>query len=329
MEPVVIVHLGKRQVLCMSVKDTINQEWLGLANRLSSRMGTGPIQSVQAVPMESGEVGYSGASLFRLRCHFADGRKGSFVCKRTSGQERAALERLTLQERGITPVSICREPETGDGWILMEDVGNLQPVPENLAHWKRQVARALAGIHRDNLGRGAEMPWLPRGDEEYWRHLTGALSVDHFARMCAEDPVFANQYGEKLPSLRETAEAFSLEMAKLYADGKANTLTHGDIQTPLGDHVRSQDGRPRIIDFGFCRYAPLFIDLVDYFSPDEWVLCWEEMENEGGDFGKSYFLKGCETASRYPAFAYLFPALMAWKRGEPQRLQKCFRLLGL
>ena len=118
-------------------------------------------------------------------------------------------------------------------------------------------------------------------------------------------------------------------MAALFEAGTANTLTHGDVQTMDGDHVRCRGGRPVVIDFGFCRYAPLYIDLTDYFRPEEWALCWETYRAQGLRLGKQDFLEGCRTAARYPGFAYLFPALMAWKRGEPERLRRCMRLLGL
>ena len=44
------------------------------------------------------------------------------------------------------------------------------------------------------------------------------------------------------------------------------TLTHGDLQSIEGDHVYNIQEVLYIIDFGFARYAPFYIDLVDYFS---------------------------------------------------------------
>ena len=308
----------------------MDKNWILPADKLAARMGLPRVLSACPAPMGEGEEGYSGAALFRLRAGFAGGGEGSFVCKKTSLKEREATGRLFLQGRGYTPAALSCGPDgEGESWMVMEDIGVKAPLPEDRARWKRQAAEAFAAIHMDNFGKGAEMPWLPAADAEYWDFFTHALSAGHFERFCREDEAFAAEYGGKLPALREAAASFSAGMAALFEAGTANTLTHGDVQTMDGDHVRCRGGRPVVIDFGFCRYAPFFIDLTDYFRPEEWALCWEAYRAQGLRLGKQDFLEGCRTAARYPGFAYLFPALMAWKRGEPERLRRCMRLLGL
>ena len=83
---------------------------------------------------------------------------------------------------------------------------------------------------------------------------------------------FAGQYSRVLPKLRKTAERFATDMADLYRDGTSVTVTHGDLQDMVGDHVRCFQGRPMIIDWGFSRLAPFYIDLVDYFTQEEALL---------------------------------------------------------
>ena len=109
-------------------------------------------------------------------------------------------------------------------------------------------------------------------DEAYWKHITTKISVDHFEKKCASDNHFAGQYSRVLPKLRKTAERFATDMADLYRDGTSVTVTHGDLQDMVGDHVRCFQGRPMIIDWGFSRLAPFYIDLVDYFTQEEALL---------------------------------------------------------
>ena len=210
----------------------MDENWILPAGKLAARMGLPRVLSACPAPMGEGEEGYSGAALFQLRAGFAGGGEGSFVCKKTSLKEREATGRLFLQGRGYTPAALSCGPDgEGEGWMIMEDIGRKAPLPEDRARWKRQAAEAFAAIHMDNFGKGAEMPWLPAADAEYWDFFTHALSAGHFERFCREDEAFAAEYGGKLPALREAAASFSAGMAALFEAGTANTLTHGDVQT--------------------------------------------------------------------------------------------------
>lgn len=126
--------------------------------------------------------------------------------------------------------------------------------------------------HADNLGAADKNSRLLPADEAYWKHITTKISVDHFEKKCASDNHFAGQYSRVLPKLRKTAERFATDMADLYRDGTSVTVTHGDLQDMVGDHVRCFQGRPMIIDWGFSRLAPFYIDLVDYFTQEEALL---------------------------------------------------------
>ena len=77
-----------------------------------------------------------------------------------------------------------------------------------------------------------------------------------------------------------------------------------------------------IIDWGFCRYAPFYIDLVDYFTPDESMVYWEELRRRGVLLSREDFACQFHAASLYPAFIYLYPALMQFLRGDDTRLEK-------
>lgn len=68
--------------------------------------------------------------------------------------------------------------------------------------------------------------------------------------------------------------ALSLEEATL-------TVTHGDLQTICGDHVRRFRDRPMVIDWGFTQRAPFYIDLADFFTRQESLLYWEALRRQG------------------------------------------------
>lgn len=154
----------------------------------------------------------------------------------------------------------------------MQDIRTCEKIPCSVSVWKRQVAAALADIHTDNLWAADKNSRLLPADEAYWKHITTKISVDHFEKKCASDNHFAGQYSRVLPKLRKTAERFATDMADLYRDGTSVTVTHGDLQDMVGDHVRCFQGRPMIIDWGFSRLAPFYIDLVDYFTQEEALL---------------------------------------------------------
>ena len=302
--------------------------FFALAAALAEQMGRGELRAVQPLPMEPGEEEYSGAKLVRLRCVYAGGETGSFVCKYTSPAERAALHALTEQGRGYTPRAYSGAAgRQEDGWCVMEDVRPCEPVPRSLS-WTKQVAAALAGVHTDNLagGGGRALP-LPHAEEAYWVRVTTALSVDHFERQCAEDGRFAAEYGSLLPRLRRRGERFVQDMTALCREGTSLTLTHGDLQDREGDHVRCRRGRPMILDWGFTRYAPFYIDLVDYFTQEEAFLYWEEMRCLGLPLSRSDFAERFRLASAYPGFIYLYPALASFRRGSAEKLNRLLSLL--
>lgn len=105
------------------------------------------------------------------------------------------------------------------------------------------------------------------------------------------------------------------------------TVTHGDLQTICGDHVRRFRDRPMVIDWGFTQRAPFYIDLVDFFTRQESLLYWEALRRQGSALSQASFLERWQAASLYPGFIYLYPALMQYLRGDDSRLEKLINLL--
>ena len=193
------------------------------------------------------------------------------------------MQLLTDQKRGHTPSSYTdlRKPNENE-WFIMQDVRLCEPVPRGSLDWKRKVAAALADIHTDNFKCTDQIPCLPHADKEYWDYITMQISVDHFEKQCEKDNVFAKKYAGMLPKLHRRAEAFVQDLTALYREGSSLTAMHGDLQSIDGDHVRCFQGKPMIIDWGFSQYAPFYIDLVDYFTPEEALFYLEELHHRGG-----------------------------------------------
>lgn len=206
--------------------------------------------------------------------------------------------------------------------MAQEDLGPAAPVPAT-PEWIRSAAVALAQIHFDNLQNCA----IPLADGPYWQHLLTDLTVSHFHQKIEDSPAFAREFGAYLTPLQRAAERFARDMNALCREGDSLTLTHGDLQTLDGDHVRNRGGLPCIIDFGFCRRAPFYIDLVDYFSPAEAEAYRRELARLGHAVPASEFRERLRAATPYAGFLYLFPALLQWGNGPTEQTGR--RLLRL
>lgn len=306
------------------------QEFLPLAERLSEILEWGKVTEIREASMDAYEKGYSGATLVRLECLFETGERRGMICKKTDLKERRVMERLTAQGHAHTPAACSLDCVTDEPrWMIQQDLGKRIPATRDCPGWMRAAAEAFAEIHGNNLGRGDEMPWLPRADAAYWEKIVTQISVTHFEKAVCEDPEFARQFEAVLPKLQAAGKRFAGEMTALCEEAQGMTLTHGDVQDIGGSHVYDVDGRPYLIDFGFSSYAPFYIDLVDYFAPEEARLCQQAMAQRGHYISPAEFEERFRAASPYPGFIYMFPGIMHWKRGSEARLQKCLKkILG-
>lgn len=73
------------------------------------------------------------------------------------------------------------------------------------------------------------------------------------------------------------------------------------------------NGLPRIIDFGFCRYAPFYIDLAGWFTADNIRMYYDELSVKGISLKYKDFEERARTAFRYNGFIYLCPSVMDWR----------------
>ncbi len=280
---------------------------LGLANLLTF----GDVASYSLHALNSNEQGFSGAKLCRAYVYLKDGEFKTMVLKKTELKERMAMHTLTVQGHKHTPAAYSSDLTSSEpNWIAMEDLAEQRSSIINNIDWKSSVASAIAEIHLNNLGNACMSSWLPTADKVYWTNIASIISLDHFEQAASSNNAFFNEFGSYLPSLRRNAARFINDMTALSAEKSCLTLTHGDIQSPSGDHVYNCSGVPYIIDFGFCSYAPFYIDLVSYFDFDDIDICYAAFSSQGVHLSKTDFEYGFRAAFCYGGFLYFYPAIM-------------------
>jgi len=248
--------------------------------------------------------------------------------RRAWSSKKPAMKTLTDQGHRNTPAAFSQDTEADEPrWMAIEDVGSLKSPPPG-TDWSPKIAQALSGIHARNLQRASEMPWLPHADPHYWKdYIVTQVSVDHFEALMEQNPEFDAEFGAYLPSLREKAGAFARDMAALYEEKESLTLTHGDLQTVDGSHVHYYQGKPYFIDFGFCCYAPFYIDLASYFNHEDAKLYYNGLIENGISLRYDDFYERSRAAFRYAGLIYLYPSLRQWSLGPTEATGK--RLLQM
>lgn len=294
---------------------------------LSNLMHWGMIKHIDNEKMSDNERGYSGAELVRKRLIFDNGESKTVILKLADLKERFAMVRLSNQHQ-CSPVSFtCDTFSNAPKWLAMEDLGQRQFPKINNDIWLGKVARCLAKIHIDNMGKKSEMPWLPVADKEYWKSVVTELSLTHVEKEMKQNSTFADRFGKYLPALQENAKKFVRNMTVLCEESNCMTLTHGDLQTPQGSHIYSYHEEPRIIDFGFCRYAPFYIDLAGWFNGHNLMLYYSELQRQGLELSYDDFEECANISAQYNGFIYLYPSLMEYKRGNPDKFLQSLAII--
>ena len=298
------------------------------AQGLAELLGLDDIRTLEYGTMGNNERGWSGAEVRRIKVTYKNGESGTMILKKAEFKERMAMETLTEHGHANTPATFSEGLAAGaPEWMAMQDLGSKQDLVCADDKWMYRVAKALARIHTAYMGQREKMPWLPHADAAYWQRVTTKISIDHFERMVEERKSFGEEFGKYLPLLRRKAEIFSENMAALYRENESLTLTHGDLQTTDGAHIYNCSGTPFIIDFGWCRYAPFYVDLASYFSREEAGYYYRALASEGITLSFRDFDERLRAASPYYGFIYLYPSLMEWAEGPTERTGK--RLLQM
>ena len=298
-----------------------------IAQGLANILGYGKISHIEDDAMGNNERGFSGAKVVRKKVFFSNGASVSMIFKRTDRKERCAMKLLTEQKQ-CSPACYCEDLQTdAPCWMAMEDLGEQKLAEPCNELWLGKVANALASIHSTNMDKGLKMPWLPVADEAYWRSVVTTLSVDHFERKMEQNAEFNREFGKYLPKLREIGQQFARDMSALSKEQNVMTLTHGDLQMRDGAHIYCCGGMPRIIDFGFCRYAPFYIDIAGWFARGDLKLYYDALRNRGWTIQYTDFEERARTAYRYNGFIYLCPSVMDWQAGTAQTEKRLLQAL--
>ena len=293
--------------------------WIEAAQGLADALGRGEVCRVEARGLSDAERGWSGAEVVRGEAVLSDGSRMPLILKCAERKERCAMARLTRQ-RQCVPASFSADLDgAAPAWMAMEDLGRQRLAPPDDRAFLRRFAIALASIHARDLDRGTEMPWLPAAGADHWRRVVSELSVDHFERKLHESESFARAFGRYLAPLREMGARFAREMTALCEEAACMTLAHGDLQMRDGAHVYDCTGAPRIIDFGFCGYAPLYIDLAGWFSDADLPLYHAALAAQGIVLRYADFEERARAARRYNGFVYLCPSVVDWRDGPTER----------
>lgn len=292
------------------------------AQGLADILGYGTVRCIIEESMASNERGFSGAKVVRKKVFFNDGTSMPMIFKFAERKERCTMKLLTEQGQ-CTPAAYSQDVISDEpAWMAMEDLGQKKSTDPDDNVWLHRVAKSLASIHADNMGKFSDMPWLPVADEAYWKSVVTQISVSHFERKMEEDRKFNRQFGKYLPKLQVAGSQFANDMTALCKEKEFLTLTHGDLQMRDGTHIYNCNGSPRMIDFGFCRYAPFYIDLAGWFTTDNIKMYYDELSVRGISLKYKDFEERAKTAFRYNGFLYLCPSVMDWQDGPARQTGK-------
>ncbi|GAB6930668.1 hypothetical protein JCM10914A_46510 [Paenibacillus sp. JCM 10914] len=290
-----------------------------IAQGLADVLQRGKVCQLEQGFMTDAERGWSGADVRRIEVTYENGQKESVIFKEAALKERMAMKTLTDQGHQNTPATYSLDIETDEPrWMAIEDLGSVKFPPPGV-DWSPRIAEALAKIHARNMRRGSQMPWLPHADRHYWKdYLVTKVSVDHFETFMEQTPEFCREFRAYLPTLREKANAFADDMAALYDEKNSLTLTHGDLQSVDGSHIHYYNEKPYFIDFGWCYYAPFYIDLASYFNFEDAKLYYNELIANGVSLSYDDFYERLRAAFRYSGLIYLYPSIRQWSLGPTE-----------
>ncbi len=208
---------------------------------------------------------------------------------------------LAEQHHGHVPWSHTDDLHTdAPALVCMQDVGKEQQPP--LAGMLKEAAEALASIHAANFGKIEQLGWLPRADRAYFE---GGFVLTTWPREWDETmriEEFARVWGPERPRLEEAAARFLADMGQLWAEGDSLMLIHADLHN---DHVLLHGGEPYFIDWGQARSGSFYLDLPDYFAPDDACHYREALADLGHTIPEVAFMERYRMAGRYVAFKYM------------------------
>ena len=118
------------------------------------------------------------------------------IFKLAERKERCTMKLLT-EQRQCTPAAYSQDIISDEpAWMAMEDLGQKKAADPDDIVWLNRVAKSLASIHADNMGKYSNISWLPVADEAYWKSVVTQISVSHFELKMEEDRKFDQKFGK-------------------------------------------------------------------------------------------------------------------------------------
>lgn len=301
---------------------------------------TALLDAVEVLP--GGKQGYSGSVLVYYAVSYKNSRNEfntvRLVTKQAPLTERRVLQRLSEQHLPglafshtldlVTDTPLSRPSGAGQPppppavLDLEADVSTvicqkyleseaLNPSPE----FKGQAATSLAVIHSANLGKQAELAWLPVTDAAFYNsYILGKAFWPNW-QLSLEIPEFEQRFGHLTRPLEDAEKHFLDFAGTLWREGDTLTLVHADLH---GEHVMADQGQPYFIDWGQAHYGSFYLDLPNYFTVNEALEYRRSLAERGYDISKKEFLERYQEAGRYVGFKYLSYCLWAWRTLEPK-----------
>ncbi|HZG67640.1 MAG TPA: aminoglycoside phosphotransferase family protein [Herpetosiphonaceae bacterium] len=268
--------------------------------------------------LPSGSQGYSGSNVRHFAVAYKDARgdcrSTRLVTKDAPLLERRILAYLSNQGHAHIPFSSTLDLTTdAPALVCQRYIGVPEP---SSAHVMTQAAQGLARIHQANMGRDAELAWLPRADRAFFdgSYVLGNWWNEWTQTMA--DPQFAQEFGAFTGRLQAAAAHFLREMDAIWDDGRSLTLVHGDLH--VGNVLADHD-MPYFIDWEHARYGSLYLDLPNYFAPEHLPMYRGALAELGYAIPADELIQGYHEASRYVGFKYLGFWLQHWRRGGDDR----------
>jgi aminoglycoside phosphotransferase (APT) family kinase protein len=219
----------------------------------------------------------------------------------------------TLDLKSDSPALACMEDIEGTKLGLPGGIPRSTVEPET----DRAVARALASFHARYLGRIEELPWLPHGDRGYVSDfLVAQVWRSWWDGALVGQPAFAREFDRYTPKLEAVAAQLIATVEDLWRERASLTLTHGELHA---EHILLRDGHPYFIDWATAHYAPFYLDLVAYFTPDRVEHYRKALSDEGIDVPRALFMERYREIGRYVGFKWLCSGIWQWGSGPTER----------
>ncbi|MDX2075863.1 MAG: phosphotransferase [bacterium] len=245
---------------------------------------------------------------FNLRLN--TGQSVILITKPSPLIERRVLSLLNDQKQTIVPLSHSLDlTDTGEALICLEDAG--KPVLPHADEYQQKIAEGLAKIHAMNMGKEAELDWLPKTDRAYFVDFILGWTWRLAWERALEDPNFIKQFGSYIPKVQSSVKTFPDAMQALFDDATTRTLIHTDIYS---GHVLANKN-PYIIDWGQTHYGSFYLDLPSYFDyPSKAELYRLELEKQGISINQEEFLQKYHIAGRFVGFRYMWGWIEEWRK---------------